>query len=116
MSSETPGASIEVKEEGTAIPEDKVAAPESLPVDATPTPAIPATETPTPAPTGLSKELTELMNGIVRRLTEYQDQEYVARRPPPIPSTTLKTDLYQPARSNSGIPTDAQQEGIARLL
>lgn len=87
MSSETPGLSIEVKEEGSVVPENNVAAPESLPADATPTPAIPAiaTPTPTPAATGLSKELAELMNGIVRRLTEYQDEEYVIRLYPPLP-------------------------------
>ena len=80
-----PGILEQVKEEGSVIPENNVAAPESLPADATPTPAIPAIATPTPAATGLSKELTELMNGIVRRLTEYQDEEYVTRLHPYLP-------------------------------
>jgi hypothetical protein len=65
MSSEPPGLTVEVKEEASAPPEDTVIAAE----------ASPAAATPTPAPTGISKELTETLNGVVRRLTEYRDKE-----------------------------------------
>ena len=64
MSSEPPDSTVEVKEETAAVPEDSIVAE-----------ASPHAATPTPNPTGLSKELTETLNGIVRRLTDVRDKE-----------------------------------------
>jgi hypothetical protein len=73
MSSATPGPSAEVKEEGSAVPEDSIVAGE-----------------PSPAPVaGLSKELTEIMNGIVRRLTDYRNEEYATSSSDPDPAISF---------------------------
>jgi hypothetical protein len=91
MSSEPPGPTVEVevKEEAPAIPEDSIIAEDNIvaedsiiaedsivavaaepsPVDATPT---------IPASTGFSKDLTETLNGIVRRLTDVRDKQEFA--------------------------------------
>jgi hypothetical protein len=65
MSSEPPGSTVEVKEEASAVPEDSIVAEA----------ASPGAGTPTPASTGLSKELTETLNGVVRRLTDVRDKD-----------------------------------------
>ena len=65
MSSETPGPTVEVKEEASAPPEDSV-------IEAETSPAVASS---TPAPMGISKEMTETLNGIVRRLADARDKE-----------------------------------------
>ena len=70
MSSETPDPSAEVKEEGSAVPEDSIVA-----IEPSPTPM-----------TGVSKELTEIMNGIVRRLTDHRNEEYATSTFAPEPA------------------------------
>jgi hypothetical protein len=65
MSSEPPGSTVEVKEEASAIPEDSIVAEAGSP----------GAGTSTPAPAGLSRELTETLNGVVRRLTDVRDKE-----------------------------------------
>ena len=120
MSSEPPGPTVEVevKEETPAIPEDSIIAEDNIvaedsiiaedsivaedsiiaedsivavaaepsPVDATPT---------IPASTGFSKDLTETLNGIVRRLTDVRDKQEFA--PPHLvgltPPCFIETDL-----------------------
>jgi hypothetical protein len=66
MSSETPDATVEVMEEAAALPEDSVIEADASPAAATNS---------TPAPMGLSKDMTDIMNGIVRRLTDARDKE-----------------------------------------
>lgn len=66
MLPEAPAPTAEVKEEGSVAPEDSIIAAEPSP----------AAGSPTQPQSGISKELTEVFNGVVRRLTEYRDKEY----------------------------------------
>lgn len=65
MSSEMPGPTVEVKEEASAPPEDSVIEAEISPAATNSTSAL----------MGISKEMTDIMNGIVRRLTDARDKE-----------------------------------------
>lgn len=100
MSSQTPDASVDAKAEGSAVPEsnatatepEPASAPETAPETATATENTTETTTaPEPEPksesepttatapaAGISKETAEIMNGIVRYLTEYRNEEYVS--------------------------------------